>query len=135
MTKSLTRETTGLSSNPMSVVGAIIKSLLYSFAFVIILTLLIYIGLSLDWIQIKTINPIFVYGNYLAVILGAAIAGVSLHGRGWLIGLVFACIYFIIASMLAPVWSLSGIVAPLFFTRLFITLGIGTLGGMIGVNL
>lgn len=133
MVRSITREASGTPSEGM--LRSILKSLLYSFAFVGILTFLLYLGLSLGWVQIRTMDPIFMYGNYFAVIMGAAIAGLSLHGRGWVIGLTFACIYFILASLIAPVWGLQGITAPVFFSRLAITMGIGTLGGMIGVNL
>ena len=115
--------------------GSLVKAIMYAMVFAIIFALLVYLGLSFRWIPLSVMKPVFLYCNYFAVLLGAVSASLGAQGRGWLIGLTFGAIYFLLALLIAPVWNVYGIAIPIFLARLGIVIALGILGGMIGINL
>lgn len=118
-----------------SILAAVVRAVIYALAFALVLTFLVYLGLLLGWIHLSFLKPIFMYGNYFAILFGAGFAGYWVRGRGWLIGLVFGIAYSLLAAFIAPIWGIQGLIGSVFFVKSGIALGIGVLGGMVGVNI
>ncbi len=113
----------------------ILRALLYAGALVAIISVLLVPALALEWIKPDMLSPVFLYGNYAAIFLGALIAAYLMKGKGWLTGLIFAAVYMLVAAVLATIWRNPGLSANILFVRLLIAFCLGSLGGMIGVNL
>ena len=112
----------------------ILRALLYAGALVAIITVLLVPALALEWIKPDMLSPVFLYGNYAAIFLGALIAAYLMKGKGWLTGLILL----LSICWLPLYWQPSGksrAVRKYSFVRLLIAFCLGSLGGMIGVNL
>lgn len=135
MNRQFTPGTKADSRHELGLLAPIFRALIYSGSFVAVMAVLLVPALTWNWVKADLMAPVFLYGNYFAVILGSVIAGHLKKGKGWLTGLIFAAIYLLLSAIIAPVWNIPGVTANIIFIRLLILFFLGSLGGMIGVNL
>lgn len=80
-------------------------------------------------------NMVYVIISLCSLSLGAIIGAKKNEAKGWLVGFGIALCYYVILFILSSVFS-GQITFELFdFTKLIIALAVGTLAGMLGINL
>lgn len=120
---------------PSDILKTLTYAMVYSMSVLIIASLFMVPAVSIGWLRADLLKPVYLYGIYFVILIGGGLAGHRLRGHGWFIGIVFAVVFLILASLIAPVWSRTGLPASVFILRSLIALGVGAIGGMIGVNL
>jgi putative membrane protein (TIGR04086 family) len=80
-------------------------------------------------------NMAYVIISLCSLSLGAIIGAKKNESKGWIVGFGIALCYYIILFILSSIFS-GQITFKLFdFTKLIIALAVGTLAGMLGINL
>ena len=80
-------------------------------------------------------NMVYVIISLCSLSLGAIIGAKKNEAKGWLVGFGVALCYYIVLFILSSIFS-GEITFKLFdLTKLFIALTVGTLAGMLGINL
>ena len=115
--------------------NAIFHGLIYSMTLLAVCALLLLIALKINWVRIDLLKPIYLYGIYAAVFIGALLSARNVKGRGWLIGLSFGFIFFVISAFIGTVWKGESFPISIFLLRWVTMMAVGALAGMIGINL
>ncbi len=125
----------GKSQHSGSVIMAIIKGIAITIAAAVVASLIISIILvSTKWLKIGTTGLLLI--NYLSIAIGGIYGSRSLGEHGWLVGFSVGTLYGLLSLGLGI--GNSGIQAAGLQSSLIGLMGaaiIGTLAGMVGVNL
>lgn len=85
--------------------------------------------------NLKAKSVIFMVITCFSVLYGAAYAAKKAGAKGWLIGLLVAAIYCVLIYVISLISGGSPVMGVVGIARIVIALFIGTLSGMLGINL
>ena len=113
----------------------VIKGVLYALSMAIILSLILAVVMSKIDFNESVLNVIYVIISCSSLVIGA-IVSVKLHGsRGWILGLLVGIIYYIALYLIGIILGGDAHFSMYEFYRLLMSIGVGTLAGMLGINL
>lgn len=112
-----------------------IKGVLYALAIAIVLALIFSIVMAKVDFSEAVLNVIYVVISCVALVIGAIVAAKSHESKGWMIGLAVGTIYYIALYLIGIVFGGGAHFGMYEFYRLLMSIGAGTLAGMIGINL
>lgn len=112
-----------------------IKGVLYALAITIVLVLVFSIITTKFEFSESVNNIVTVVMTCLSLVIGAIIAAKSHGSKGWMLGFAVGAIYYIALYLLALIFGESAELGMYEFYRLLMSIGAGTLAGMLGINL
>lgn len=80
-------------------------------------------------------NIIYIIISIIAIMLGALVSVKSYGSKGWLVGLVVGCVFYIAFYLIASLFGESLVLTTYDFIKFFLCALVGLLSGIIGINL
>lgn len=112
-----------------------IKGVLYALAITLVLVLVFSI-VTTKFEFSESVNSIAnVVMTCLSLVVGSVIAAKSHGSRGWMIGFAVGIVYYIALYLVALIFGESAKLGMYDFYRFLMSIGAGTLAGMLGINL
>lgn len=113
----------------------VIKGVLYALAMAITLSLILAIVMSKFDFSTSVLNVIYVIISCLSLVVGAIISVKSHGSKGWILGFLVGIIYYISLYLIGIILGGDSHFGMYEFYRMVMSIGVGTLAGMIGINL
>lgn len=114
---------------------SVIKGVLYSLVIAIILSLILAMIMSKVDFSEPVLNVIYVVISCVSLVIGAIISVKSYGSKGWILGFTVGIIYYIALYLIGIILGGDPHFGMYEFYRLLMSIGVGTLAGMIGINL
>ena len=114
---------------------SVIKGVLYSLVIAIILSLILAMIMSRVDFSEPVLNVIYVVISCVSLVIGAIISVKSYGSKGWILGFTVGIIYYIALYLIGIILGGDPHFGMYEFYRLLMSIGVGTLAGMIGINL
>jgi len=113
----------------------VIKGVLYALAIAIVLSLILAIIMSKFDFSEYVLNIIYVVISCVSLVIGSIVAAKSHGSKGWILGFTVGIIYYIALYLIGIILGGDPHFGMYEFYRLLMSLGVGTLAGMLGINL
>jgi putative membrane protein (TIGR04086 family) len=108
-------------------------SLIIAFSLTLIIALINYFG----HIEQGVLTKLLILVNYISIGIGGLIAAVNVDNKGWLyggfVGLIYALLFWLLIHFVPGLYVLLSFIS--IFQALVVSFLVGTVGGIIGVNL
>lgn len=114
---------------------SVIKGVLYALVIAIILSLILAMIMSKVDFSEPVLNVIYVVISCVSLVIGAIISVKSYGSKGWILGFTVGIIYYIALYLIGIILGGDPHFGMYEFYRLLMSIGVGTLAGMIGINL
>ncbi|MEW5921969.1 MAG: TIGR04086 family membrane protein [Bacillota bacterium] len=108
----------------------LLRSLLVSFAFILLITMLIYLSPLPEWI----VPYLVVVGMLASIISGSMYVGRRVETKGWLRGGITGLLYIVVILVLSHFLNLGPDSGMSLLSRLFLGFSFGCVGGILGIN-
>ncbi|MBU3106472.1 TIGR04086 family membrane protein [Clostridium gasigenes] len=112
-----------------------IKGVLYALVISIVFNLIFSIVMTKVDFSETVLNVIYVVISCVALVIGAVVAAKSQGSKGWMIGLAVGTIYYIALYLIYILFGGEAHLGIYEFYRFLMSIGVGTLAGMLGINL
>lgn len=113
----------------------IIKGTIFSVVIAVVLTLIFSIVMTQVDLSENTISIVYVVITCLALVIGAIVAAKSHGSKGWMVGFAVGTIYYISLYLIGILFGGEANLGVYELYRLLMSIGVGTLAGMLGINL
>ena len=121
------------SLNPsvnMLLLRGLLRSLLISLGFILLITLLMFLSPLPEWI----VSYLIVAGMLVSIICGAMYVGRSVEAKGWLRGGYTGLLYIVVILLLSYILQLEPEIGLSLLSKLFLGFSFGCVGGILGIN-
>lgn len=115
--------------------NGVLKGTIFSVLLTVILCAILSLAMIFFTIENNILNVIYVVITCLGIIGGAIIASKMVGENGWMVGAMIGGVYYIVLFVLAYLLGGDYSLGLYDLYRLVISLVIGVLSGMIGINL
>ncbi len=106
------------------------RSLLLSLAFILLITLIMYLSPAPEWI----VSYLVMAGMLASIIYGSMYVGRRVDTKGWLRGGYTGLLYIIVVLLLSYILQLQPDLGPSLLSKLFLGFSFGCVGGILGIN-
>ncbi|WP_446897535.1 TIGR04086 family membrane protein [Clostridium sp. LBM24168] len=106
-------------------------------SFIITVLMLLIFAVAMTFVEINEyISSIFyIVTTILSIMYGAIYASEKIKRKGWFVGIIVALLYVIILYVVSIVSGNSAVIGPDGIKRFVLALLVGSISGMIGVNI
>lgn len=111
------------------------EGVLRSFVMTLICILIYSVVLRFATITENVTSIFILVLTLLSVVFGAIYSARKINKRGWLIGLIVACLYMVILYLVSLLAGRDGALTSAHFIKFGLAAVVGALSGMLGINL
>lgn len=113
----------------------VIKGVILSLLIAIVLTLIFSVVMTSVDLSETVLSVSYVVITCLALVIGSVVAAKLQGSRGWVVGFVVGAIYYISLYLIAVLFGDGSTLTVYELYRFLMAIGVGTLAGMLGINL
>ncbi len=118
------------SSVNMLLLRGLFRSLIISFGFILLITLIMYLSPLPEWI----VSYLIVAGMLISIVYGAMYVGRRVETKGWLRGGYTGVLYIVVILLLSYILKLEPEIGLSLLSKLFLGFSFGCVGGILGIN-
>jgi len=111
------------------------KGVLRATIITVILLILLAIITSIKDISSQIVSVYYLLVTCISIIYGAIYAARKNNKKGWLVGLMVALLYMLVLYLISVVFFQNAIISVKDLIRLTLAIFVGTLSGMLGINM